>query len=346
MRPRARGRESLSPFPRSIRKPSEACKVGSGRTIVSPGSGTSRIPRCIMQSMIETALLALGSGAAAGMLALGVVLIYRMNGVINFALASSGTLSTFIVYSVAQGHPLWLAVIGGFLAGAVISISTYAAISIIHSGQRLLIAAIVSAAIAMLLQWVIQAAWSGIYTFPSAFPPTLVTVGRWQIPQLYVGGLVTGLVLVLTISSILFVTRRGTRGNKPVARPETALLKGGSFNVRSAAGWGAAGVLASLSGFFEAQIVFDHTFLVTLLPLALLAAALGGLRNIPVTFCAAVVLQVAKTSFEAHFVNVSTDVVANSEMLMAALAVGIVLVAPWRRLDRLRNLTIPGHLRV
>src|SRR5260370_4565928 len=73
-------------------------------------------------------VIGLGLGGIFSLAALGIVLIYRTTGVLNFAHGAMGMFSTFVAWQVFYGwsHPLWptwvatlLAVIAGLLFAAV-----------------------------------------------------------------------------------------------------------------------------------------------------------------------------------------------------------------------------------
>ena len=59
-----------------------------------------------MQTFLQTVVVAVGSGSLDALLALGIVLIYRTTGVLNFAQAAIGTFGAYVLYAVAQGRPI------------------------------------------------------------------------------------------------------------------------------------------------------------------------------------------------------------------------------------------------
>ena len=78
-----------------------------------------------MRDFLQILLVGIGDGAVYAMLGLGLVVIYRSTGVLNFAQGELSMFSTFIVWTPGtQSIPMWLAVlggmVGGFLVGALI----------------------------------------------------------------------------------------------------------------------------------------------------------------------------------------------------------------------------------
>ena len=62
--------------------------------------------------IIRFAVLGLGAGAVYGLTALGVVLIYRGSGVLNFAQGAVGMVGAFFFYNFREGgSPTWVAAI-------------------------------------------------------------------------------------------------------------------------------------------------------------------------------------------------------------------------------------------
>src|SRR3954454_3503829 len=75
-----------------------------------------------MQEPFRFAVLGLGAGGLYSLAAVGLVLVYRGSGVVNFAQAAMGMVGAFMFFELRQQHgwPTWLAVIGGMLASAVV----------------------------------------------------------------------------------------------------------------------------------------------------------------------------------------------------------------------------------
>ncbi|MCB1013125.1 MAG: hypothetical protein KDB15_15815, partial [Microthrixaceae bacterium] len=76
-----------------------------------------------MNDFLEVLVVGLGNGAIYAMLGLGLVVIYRSTGLLNFAQGELAMFSTFIVWTIWNaGVPMWLAIIGGMFGGFLIGI--------------------------------------------------------------------------------------------------------------------------------------------------------------------------------------------------------------------------------
>ena len=76
-----------------------------------------------MEEFISYLFIGLGNGAVYAMLGLGLVVIYRSTGLLNFAQGEMAMFATFIVWTLADsGLPLWLAMFGGMFGGFVIGV--------------------------------------------------------------------------------------------------------------------------------------------------------------------------------------------------------------------------------
>ena len=78
-----------------------------------------------MSEFLRYLYIGLGNGAIYAMLGLGLVVIYRSTGLLNFAQGEMAMFATFIVWMLHDaGLPLWVALlggmVGGFLIGAIV----------------------------------------------------------------------------------------------------------------------------------------------------------------------------------------------------------------------------------
>src|SRR5947209_5304654 len=112
-----------------------------------------------MQDLVQTVFAGAAAGSLDALLALGIVLIYRTTGVLNFAQAATGTFAAYVAYSLAQSHPLWLAVLGSLLVAAALGAASFWAVSGITTRDYALTTAVATLALAILLQQAIAIIW-------------------------------------------------------------------------------------------------------------------------------------------------------------------------------------------
>lgn len=293
-----------------------------------------------MQSLIQTIILGLGPGALEGIMAIGIVLIFRTGGVINFSLGATGTVGCFVAYSAAQGRPLLVAVLVGCLVGAAAGGASYVIVSGVRSRHVALAAAVATLAIAILLDQIVRALWSTPGPFPSAFSPTLVTAGPWQIPPLYVAAILAGCILVVLIQAWLKWSRIGTMVRAVADQPSAARLSGANVPLILGGIWAPAGALAVVSGFFQSQITFDYTYLDPVFLGALIAAVLAGLRSVPLAYAGGIALEVTRTLYQTYVVNISSDLAGYAQTFVLLLLVAALLIAPRRWLTHAGGRTV------
>jgi branched-chain amino acid transport system permease protein len=282
-----------------------------------------------MTTFLQAVIGGAGQGALDAMLALGIVLIYRTTGVLNFAQASTGTLAGYVIYSVSQGRSLWLAVSVGLAVAAALGAGAHAAVSSIRSKQYALTAAVATLALSVLLQYLVRKGWgvSGIY--PSPFGLGAWTIGDVSIAYYYAGSLATAAALAVGIGAFLRWTTTGTMLRALADDPDAAQLCGGNVGAMIYGIWAVAGILAGVSAFFAFQITFQSSFVDTLFVGALIAAVLGGLRSLTGAFAGAIGLEVARDLFQTY---ASGSLVGYTQTFLLLLLIGVLLFAPRRLL--------------
>jgi branched-chain amino acid transport system permease protein len=254
-----------------------------------------------MDTFLQALIQGVQLGSLDALLAMGIVLIFRMTGVLNFAQAAIGTAGTYIIYSVSQGRVLWIAVPAGLLAGAALGVGTHRVLTTIRARQQALTAAVATLAIAILLGQIVRIVWGTL--IPQPLPPIglgSVTIGSLDVAVLAIWSAGTALVLAIGIGAFLRFTRTGTMLRALADHPDAAGLCGGNVGVLVGGVWAAAGALATLAGFFAAQTQLIPSMLDTYFVAALIAAVLGGLRSLTGAFVGAVALEIARNLFSAY----------------------------------------------
>jgi branched-chain amino acid transport system permease protein len=241
------------------------------------------------------------TGAGYGLVALGLVLIYKSSGVFNFAQGEFGTVAVFALYGALLLHiPYVLAILLGLLASLAMGLVT----------ERLVIRPLFNASRVTVLVATAGVALLGIgleiwlgearlrYVAPALGRFDRVIVFGIQVSDQRL--LILGSLLALAILLALFFSRTNLGlailgvSQEPVA---TELV---GINVRrlSSFTWGLAAVLGGLGGVLTAPIAggFGPGFLTTnaLIP-GFTAAVLGGMTSLPGAFVGGVVVGVAQS---------------------------------------------------
>lgn len=291
-----------------------------------------------MDLFLQSVVLGIGTGALDALLALGIVLVYRTTGVLNFAVGAIGIFACYVTYSVAQGRSLWLAAPVGLVAGMAMGIVVYLAVQLVEArrarfarsskvASAALVSAVTTLAMARLIEQIIINAWgTTIGPFPDPFGTDVITVGGVTIPHFTVDSIVVAALLTLLIGATLQWTRAGTMLRAIADDAQSASLCGARVPVMVAAVWALSGGLAAVAGFFDARFGFQPSFLDPYMVPALIAAVLGGLRSVGAAFLAAVAIEVATNVFQQY----ATDYAAYAQTFLAVLLIGVLLFAPRR----------------
>lgn len=287
-----------------------------------------------MDTFIQTTIVGLGAGALDALLALGIVLIYRTTGVLNFAQAAIGSFSCYVIYSVALDRPLWLAIGAGVATGAGLGIGTYRVVSGIQARQYALTAAVATLAVGILIQQAIRIGWG---TTAGAFPMPLgfdsVDVASVSISHLTIAGVAVAGTLAISVGAFLRWTRTGTMVRALADNPSSAALCGANVSLLLSGIWASAGALAAVAGFFIAPFGFFPSFLDPYFVAALIAAVLGGLRSLTGTFFGALLLEVAYNLFQTYAQQFGPYV----QTFLILVLIVVLVLAPPRWLSQVRE---------
>jgi len=263
-----------------------------------------------------TILLGVLTGLTYGVLAIGLILVYRQSRVINFAHGEIGAFGASLTgLAVVAWHlPYWLAfAMGILLAGAVGSASEALVIRRLRRAP-LVISVIATLGLGSLLDQ-FSAALNGNVAAGASFPqpsglPSF-SVGALLVTPAYSGMLILSPIVVIVLVLFLRRSRVGTSMRASAANGEASSLAGVPTNLMMALAWGIAGMLAA----FVAILVMptrgftSGSFLgPELLLRALAVAVIARMASIPLALAGGVVLGVIESVVLNSYAN--TNVVS------------------------------------
>ncbi|WP_419847348.1 ABC transporter permease subunit [Candidatus Poriferisocius sp.] len=238
-------------------------------------------------------------GLLIGLLALGIVLIYRASGVINFAVGSLGVLSASLLalLVLTYGWPFWPAAIISVVAGGLIAAALeLTVITRLFRAPRVILL-VATIGIAQLCE-LLQVALPDIdVSMANRYPVALS--GDWERFGLRVRGvevIVIIVVPVLTVALTYYLQRtaQGRAIRAAASNPDLARLTAISPKIISTITWIIAGLLAAVALILVAGINGQPSGFRSLGPATLVqvlaAALIGRLRNFPVAMIAGVAL--------------------------------------------------------
>ncbi len=243
-------------------------------------------------------------GLLIGFLALGVVLIYRASGVINFAVGAIGVLSASLLalLVLSYGWPFWLAAVVSVATGGLVAAALeLTVITRLFRAPRVILL-VATIGIAQLCE-LLQVALPDVETTISDRYPVALS-GQWEPFGIRVRGaelIVLIAVPVLTAALTLYLQRtaQGRAVRAAASNPDLARLTAISPKTISTITWIIAGLLSAVALILVAGINGQPTGLRALGPATLVqvlaAALIGRLRSFPAALASGMALGVLRS---------------------------------------------------
>jgi branched-chain amino acid transport system permease protein len=239
--------------------------------------------------MLKFAVLGVFQGATYGLLAVGLVLVYKGTRTFNFAQGEFGTVAAYVTYTLFAnvGLPYGVAVIIALACAVLLGLIVERTVvrPLLNAPRLTLLVATVGVALFIIAATIIVAE-----IFPRVLNPALpgeaiYILGAGILPQQL---LVLGVLMALAGALAMFF--RSTRGLALLATSQDPLATrtvGISVKGMSRFIWGFAALLGGIAGILQAPVasVFQPGFMTTgaLIP-AFTAAVLGGMTSLPGAF--------------------------------------------------------------
>jgi branched-chain amino acid transport system permease protein len=253
-------------------------------------------------------IIGLGLGGIFSLAALGIVLIFRTTGVLNFAHGAMGMFSTFVAWQVFYGwsHPSWpawlstlVAVLAGLIFGAVMGLVLEFAVFRWVRTREPVVKAVITIGVLLALQSAASLIWkNNQYHLPIYLAPQQATFQLAGVPigANYVVIVVMALALAFGLGAFLRYTSFGRSMRAVSDSPTSASLWGVPVNKVSAVSWMLGSLVAALAGILITPFInFDTTSLTLLIIDALAAALIGGLVSLPLTVLGGFLLGLLET---------------------------------------------------
>jgi branched-chain amino acid transport system permease protein len=243
--------------------------------------------------LLDAIFLGLSSGAVYALVALGLVVVFRGTGHLNFAQGEMATLSAYVTWVVTTWTlfsdwdvPLWVATIAGMAFGFALGAATEVLIVSPLSKKSQLAVFVALIAIFLGINAFDTGRWGAPPTenidslFPNE-PDDFIRVGDaiWRLED------IGTLVVTLLVSALLFLlfakTKVGLAMRAVASNAESSKLVGVPTKLVLSGSWGLAGALAALAGVMVAgaQAQVTPIMMFTIFVYASAAATLGGLDS-------------------------------------------------------------------
>lgn len=249
-------------------------------------------------------VLVLGAviGMTYALLATGLVIVYRTSRIINFAHGEIGAFAGAVFgLAVVEWHiPYWLAFpIGLALGGAVGALTEMIVIRRLRNAPRLMsiVATLGVGQFLLLFGFAVNRGASAGQTYPQPTGLPDITLGGLRITPAFSGMLLLSPLLLVALALFLKRTRFGVGIRSAAANTEAARLAGIFASRMSSLAWGLAGAAAAFTAILTLPtrgFTTEQSFGPSLLLMALAAAVIGRMINIPVAAVSGIVLGIGE----------------------------------------------------
>lgn len=293
-----------------------------------------------MTNPLPFVLSGLVSGSAYGLAAVGLVFSYRISRTINFA---HGAIAMFCAFSYWQFNVEW-----GWPAALALPVAAVAEpLAFGYLSERLVFRSLAgatifsstAASVALLLAIFGVSQWFWTLDFvrvPSIFPRRVVQLPGVVASTSQLGTVAVAAGLAAGTLLLLRATRTGLVLRAVVDRPELAGLKGIDARRAGRQAWMFSYLMAGVSGVLLAPLVGSNPLALTLLVIyALVAAALGSMRSLVMTFAGGILLGLTDAMALGYLPQGTITSRARGIVPFAVLFVA--LVAQSRRLSRVEQ---------
>ena len=268
-------------------------------------------------------------GMTYGLLAVGLVLVYRTNRIINFAHGEVGAFGAALFgVAVVRWHvPYYLALPIAFAAaGGMAALAEVAVVRRLRNAPRLMsIVATLGVGqflVAFSAAFNNQAGAGALFPSPPGLPE--FTLGALRLTQAYVGMLVFGPIVVIALAVFLRRSRYGLAIRCASANQEAARMAGIFAGRMSSLAWALAGIVSAFTAILvlpSRGFTSGESFGPSLLLRALAGAVIARMNNLPAALAAGVGLGVTEQLLlwnypRAGFVEVALFVIIVGALLI------------------------------
>lgn len=269
--------------------------------------------------MLQMIVSGVALGAIYGLIALGIVMVFKATGILNFAHGEAAMLSAFVAFTLFKlGMPLWAVVPLTLLFGAALGMAIERFIIRRFIGKALLSSAICTLGLFLVFGDLAIWVWGkDTQELPSIFPAAPIDIGG-----VIVSGIDLGIVAVCaTLAGLLFAffrfTRLGIAMQATMENPTAARLMGIPIKRIYALAWALSHVIAAMAGLLIAPLTFVHfSMMQHALHFAFAAAVLGGIGSMPGALLGGVIIGVSSNLTGAYVSSAWKDAVPFIVMLL------------------------------
>ena len=248
------------------------------------------------------------TGVLYGLAALGIVLVYRVSRVLNFALAGTASITSFEASSLLDSHVPWVAVLVIVLiSGAALGAACYGVLSLARNADAIAIG-VGTIGLLLLMQGAVGSIWGlNERTLPEPISGVF-HLGSLDVSHFEVLAVVIALVAIGLAFLLVFRTRLGLKMRAVSSGPRTAELLGVDRRRTELTAWAIGGAAGSLAGLLIVPLLqLDQNVLIDFMLAAFAAVVLGGFTSLGGVVIAGVVVSVVLNVLATYVSSTFTD---------------------------------------
>jgi len=239
----------------------------------------------------------LGIGAVYALSGVGLLVLFRATGVLNFAFGAFGALGAHVAWQLMEwDYPLPLAILAAVLTSTLVSFLYGRFLAPLLSYRDTVVRAVGTLALALFLIALMGVVWGELprrLQFPT--DQMYLTLFGVRLTFTRIIALVLSIVVVSGITLLLNTTRLGLDMRALANDRDLSAILGVRITRTETAAWIITGIFAGLGGLLLADLVrLQGTFLTFLVIPAIAAAILGQLRSLWITAFAGLGIGVAE----------------------------------------------------
>lgn len=281
-------------------------------------------------------------GGIYGLVALGLVLIYKSSRVLNLAHGFFLMILAWLCWSFAEqlGLPIWLSIVSVLAVSVVAGLGVERFILRPLIGQPILAIIIVTLALGYFLEGVATMAWGAdVKGMPKFIPEEVFWLGPVSIPQQYIVAFAIAIVLFILLLLFFKYTKWGLGMQIVSEDQQVAQSLGISVKNVFAQTWAFALVMAAIAGILYASLHAVSNFNALIgLNKALPVMLLGGMESLPGALVGGLIVGI----FECVGGGYINPLVGGgaSDVIPLILMLFILLIRPhgifgWKRVERI-----------
>ncbi|MGX9394107.1 branched-chain amino acid ABC transporter permease (plasmid) [Nitrobacteraceae bacterium UC4446_H13] len=251
-----------------------------------------------MMFALQLAIAGIAIGSVYALIALGIVLIYKCSGVVNFAQGGYAMLGAFLTYALATaGLAPILALIAAVILMAGVGGLTQIFILRPMLKASLVAVMMVTLGILIIFRAICLMIWGpDQIAFPQLFPPGAIQLGGIFVTYNYIAAFSLSLILCIAFLCFYRYTRIGLMQRCAADNTRAALAIGIDVNKQVTIAWMASAMLAGLGGALLASLNGLSIGLSNIGLVAFPVVVLGGMTSLPGAVVAGLVLGVLQAA--------------------------------------------------